>query len=232
MKSHKKNYSRKNKNTKKNVKRNSRSRKMRGGAKYGYKSSSITIDKIIENIEIQNIDPINDNPIYNDPVCELYKLKFLNEASNSNNLNYVKAIGVAIKNNKTIKKLVIKECSMNLYSAISLISELKDSNVTSLDLSDNNIKSETDKKEDLKRLKDIIDHYKKLTYLNLSGNEILAPNVDDDTKEIVKEIMNIVNENKEYLEKAERIKSAKTNLFTASTSNYYKQHMSRQQIKS
>ena len=187
MKSQKNNYSRKNKKTKKNVKINIRSRKMMGG------TLNDIINKIIDEGLIKKTCIINSIQI-----LQLYfrsahnKSTNLIDQSSNTGRNYVQEIGKVIKKNKKITKLIINNCNLNIYNALSLIEELQDSNVTSIDLSNNNLKAESEsEKECLESLKKIIINYKKLTYLNLFNNPIIPiPSINKD----VIDIISIINE--------------------------------------
>jgi hypothetical protein len=166
MKSQRKNYSRKNKKTKKNVKRNSRSRKMRGGMSvhnsYLKKNQNIANSK--ENLQT-TINKIKDTKN-----TEFVLTNDNNTLKDSDNIDI---IGDAIVDNKHITKVVINNCSLDNKGAINLLAALQNSNVTSIDLQSNELAENKNKNEDfLSFLESIIPKYTKLTSLNVMGNPI------------------------------------------------------------
>jgi hypothetical protein len=164
MKSQRKNYSRKNKRTKKNVKRNSRSRKMRGG--------------LIENPNdiIKQIESINDS-----------NATFSAINKNFANINNIpEKIGEAIKIKQNITNVVINNCFLTNDGAKSLFTKLQGSNVTSIDLQNNQLKED---ELFLTFLEDTINNYTKLKSLNVYGNPIA-------TNDRMQKILAIVNARK------------------------------------
>lgn len=176
MKSQRKNYSRKNKKTKKNVKRNSRSRKMRGGM-------SVHNSYLKKNQNIANSKENLQTTINNIKDTKNTEFVLTNDNNTLKDSDNIDIIGDAIVDNKHITKVVINNCSLDNKGAINLLAALQNSNVTSIDLQNNNLKATEDF---LTFLESIIPKYTKLKSLNVEGNPI-----ETDTR--MKTIIKMVN---------------------------------------